>query len=95
MVREYIEPDDFHQLIEKILENYPKEHMHIDAYTNQQVSKFPLLYAIEKRFGLDWDIRGSVSGGKLSYYSSNRFNTVGYEPSKTSLETIMSELELL
>lgn len=100
IVRDYISPDDFCQLVSLIL-NASVSNNVIDCYTKSPVSKMSLLSAMKDEFGLVFDVKESpigvnASGIKMNYYSRNKkAKEYGYTPAKTSLENIINEVELI
>lgn len=95
--RDYIGPADLLQLISKIL-NCGPINTSIDAYTKSPVDKFSLFEAIQESFPFKYSIEGSykainATGKKANYYSLNyKAADFGYQPTKTSLDNILTEL---
>ena len=77
MVRDYIGPDDFFQLIEKIIIAKPSNEG-VDCYTGNPVSKVDMLVGIQDKFGLNYEFNDSVDAvsptGLKSIYCSNNKN---------------------
>ena len=100
IVRDYLGPNDFHQLIEKIL-TAPPTNVVIDCYTQKPVDKLTLLVEIQERFGLKYEIRNTsagvnATGTKINYFSINkRAEQFGYIPSTNSLEGVLTEIGLI
>jgi nucleoside-diphosphate-sugar epimerase len=100
IVRDFIDPEHFHQLITRIL-GAPHMNAALDCYTKAPVEKMTLLSAIKERYGLVYQITGSIAnvnatGFKRNYYSVNhRAEHFGYMPNSTSLEIILQEIEIL
>lgn len=99
-VRDYIGPDDFFSLLSHIL-NAPPINDVFDCYTQSPVDKFTLLQEMNTRYGLtyrfadDLDIP-NATGAKLNYYSTNyRAAALGYQPSLTSLQSILRETSIV
>jgi nucleoside-diphosphate-sugar epimerase len=97
MVRDYLHPQDFYQLVQRVLCG-PRGNRAIDCYSMAPVSKVDLLTAMEERFGLRHAARADVTatvnatGAKPHYYSLQRVAaSLGYQPEFTSLDTVMSE----
>lgn len=96
IVRDFLHPDDFHQLIECIF-NAEDMNIAVDCYSKEPVDKITLLKALKKEFGLDYEftdqnIRLNATGNKLNYYSLNTHaSDFGYSPSLTSLEGVLIE----
>lgn len=99
IVRDFIHPSDFAQLINTLLHikasNFP-----VDCYSKAPLEKPHLLIAIQNEFGLQYETnsgRNSVNatGGKPFYYSLNKQAAkFGYDPVHTSLDGILKELHL-
>ena len=101
MVRDFMHPFDFYQLIKKILSS-GLLNTHIDCYTLEPVDKPALLIAMQERFDLNYKISSASGGGvnatgeKPFYYSlSRRAEQLGYKPLFTSLEGITLEINAL
>ena len=99
IVRDYIGPDDFHQLVSLILAAQPSNDV-VDCYTKAPVDKMTLLSNMKERFGLVYEVRDapagvSATGVKMNYFSKNRrAETFGYLPSKKSLDSVLDEVRL-
>jgi len=97
MVRDYAHPDDVADLIELCLEARPINRA-FDVYTKRPVSKFEVLEALDKKFGLKWDLiedakLKSDSISKSKYYSLNHdAETIGFHPQFTAIDGVMTEL---
>jgi len=97
IVRDYIGPDDFYNLIKSFLSvsnfNGP-----VDCFTKSPVQKFAMLDMLKKEFGLEYFVDDSPvginsTGDKINYYSKNYIaKDYGYSPSYSSLETIKKEV---
>lgn len=99
MVRDYIGPQDFHQLVECILAA-PQRNIAVDCYSRQPIAKQELLTLMEQNFGLRYSIdeTGIVNGtgAKPHYYSVSRLAaTLGYVPLLSSAENILAETRAL
>lgn len=100
IVRDFIDPDHFHQLISVILAA-PHMNAALDCYTKAPVEKMTLLSAIKERYGLLYQIMESspgvnATGVKHNYFSVNHLaEQLGYMPNSTSLEIILQEIEIL
>jgi len=100
IVRDYITPPDFYQLVEKII-NSNFKNIALDCYTKAPISKFDLLSKLKIEFGLEYEIKGSLdivnaTGAKNNYYSINRIaGKIGYTPENTSIDGVLHELKLL
>jgi nucleoside-diphosphate-sugar epimerase len=97
IVRDYIGPDDFSQLVSRILVAPPANDV-IDCYTKAPLDKMTLLSTMKEQFGLEYQVKEipigiNATGLKTNYFSNNRRASAwGYEPILTSLETIIREL---
>lgn len=111
MVRDYLHPDDFHQLVECVL-RAPPANGAIDCYSAAPIDKLALLAAMEQRYGLRYEMaaagagagdgaRGgaivvNATGAKPHYYSLNRQAAeLGYQPAYTSLDGILAESAII
>lgn len=99
MMRDFIGPDDFYQLVGCTLSS-PVVNIAIDCYSISPIDKWTLLTNMQERFGLRYAIVQSsagvnATGEKSNYYSLNRRAAdLGYQPKLTSLETISHEFGL-
>ncbi|CNF40012.1 MULTISPECIES: NAD-dependent epimerase/dehydratase family protein [Yersinia] len=98
MLRDYLTPADFMQLIDRILQA-PACNSAVDCYSLAPVGKFELLAALGEQFGLNFTIVGEQSqvnatGQKAHYYSYNRKaeQLFGYVPTDSSLSGVMHEI---
>lgn len=98
MVRDFMHPEDFHQLVNCIL-NGPPHNGPIDCYTRAPVDKPALLEAMKRQFGLQYEFVGAASnvvnatGAKPHYYSLNQQAAqLGYQPAYSSLDCIAKEI---
>jgi nucleoside-diphosphate-sugar epimerase len=100
MVRDYLHPSDFHQLVSVLLAA-PVSNTVVDCYSKAPVDKPTLLVAMQEKFGLCYEIvdkNASVNatGGKPHYYSLNtKAADFGFQPRLTSHEGIVFETEEL
>jgi nucleoside-diphosphate-sugar epimerase len=100
MVRDYLHPLDFHNLVGAILAS-PAANAVVDCYSLATIDKPALLAAMQEKFGLQYQIiEGSVSvnatGNKPHYYSKNtRAADFGYRPSFTSQDAIVIEMQAI
>lgn len=98
MVRDYLAPADFLQLIDRILRSAPCNDV-VDCYTLAPIGKFDLLAALGDSFGLQYTVVGdqakvNATGPKANYYSRNRKaeRLFGYVPGDSSLSGLLSEI---
>jgi nucleoside-diphosphate-sugar epimerase len=97
IVRDFITPPDFYNLIKAIIDFKPINKA-LDCYTKSPVSKFDLLSKLVSKFGLKYEIDESVSivnatGDKFNYCSINYMaKSVGYKPKNSSLDGIIQEI---
>jgi nucleoside-diphosphate-sugar epimerase len=97
IVRDFITPPDFYNLIQAIIDSKSVNTV-LDCYTKGPVSKFDLLNELKGVFGLDYKVEDGVNivnatGIKLNYYSNRR--GVDYNATHTSLSGILAEFNLL
>ena len=96
IVRDFLHPDDFHQLCNALLAA-PVTNTAVDCYTRAPIDKPNLLAAMQEAFGLQYEITEATAsinatGSKPHYYSLNRkAEDFCYNPSMTSLEGILRE----
>ena len=96
IVRDFLHPDDFYQLIQLILDGQ-NINMPIDCYSKEPIDKLGLLSAMQKEFSLQYEITEppqaiNATGTKLFYFSCNhRATKFSFSPEWNSLETILSE----
>ena len=98
MVRDYLAPADFLQLIDRILQSSPCNDV-VDCYSLAPIGKFDLLEALRDQFGLQYTVVGdqakvNATGPKANYYSRNRKaeSLFGYVPGDSSLSGLLSEI---
>lgn len=95
MVRDYLHPQDFHQLVDCVL-TAPAGNRVLDCYSQAPVEKMELLQAMQARFGLQYEV-GAASvvqgtGAKPHYYSLRRdAAALGYAPVHSSLSGLVAE----
>ncbi len=101
MVRDYMHPDDFHQLIELILTAPPTNKV-VDGYSRSPIDKITLLKEMEARFGLRYEITEAnppivnATGAKPYYYSTgHNAADFGYKPKYSSVEGLIKEISAL
>lgn len=97
MVRDFMHPDDFHQLVECLMDA-PPANCAVDCYSREPIDKPSLLKAMSERFGLKYEVAdgttllANATGGKPHYYSLNhKAAQFGYKPIWSSLECISAE----
>lgn len=99
IVRDFLHPIDFCEMIMSILEAPPKNQA-LDCYSKSPISKKELLEYLEGQFGLKVEVSKTPlfnpTGAKVNYFSQNKqAQLLGYFPKYSSLEGIHLELELL
>lgn len=100
IVRDYNNAEDFFRMINSVY-TAPETNIALDFYSLAPVEKFDLLSELSKKFGLTYEVSigeffSSPTGAKPNYYSTNfQANKFGYIPLRTSLETILIEMDLL
>lgn len=96
MVRDYLHPVDFKQIIECLL-NGPQINLAVDCYSAGEIDKQSLLDELKEKFGLDFCLTEeteivAATGNKVNYYSKNtKLSEFGYKPQYTSLDGIVIE----
>lgn len=100
MVRDFIGPGDFYQLIKVILSSPPNNDV-LDCYSKAPIDKPSLLNAMQERFGLKYETSETktsvnATGSKSHYFSlNNKAKNYGYQPTLSSLEGLLIEVESL
>ncbi|HEY5541343.1 MAG TPA: NAD-dependent epimerase/dehydratase family protein [Coriobacteriia bacterium] len=100
IVRDYIAPADMVSLLVSVLDSEPRNDV-FDLYSAAPVAKFDVLEDFSVRYALKYDVLEAptaltATGMKPNYYSTNRrAASVGYEPSRTSLQTLTEEIDAL
>jgi len=98
IVRDFITPSDFFNLIQAIMKAKSKN-MPVDCYTRKSVKKFDLLSEIERNFHFRYAFPDSLeitnaTGHKINYYSVNHAaRQFGYDPEKTSMDGVIEEIK--
>lgn len=96
IVRDFLVPEDFHQLINVILTAAPTN-CAVDCYSQAPIAKPDLLAVMQRKFGLRYVVTASAdtvnaTGAKTHYYSNyRRAADFGYQPRWTSLAGIVNE----
>ena len=99
IVRDYLHPSDFYQLVSAMLTAPPATNTAIDCYSKAPIDKSTLLATMQEKFGLQYETiqaQASVNatGAKPQYYSRNtRAADFGYQPEKTSVDGLLFECE--
>lgn len=105
MVRDYLHPADFHQLVTRVLDAPPANRA-LDCYSAAPVDKAALLDMLARRYRLRYEVATAATpatapgvnatGAKPHYYSLNRLAAgVGYAPAYTSLDGIAAEADAI
>jgi nucleoside-diphosphate-sugar epimerase len=96
IVRDYINPYDFYNLIRLILA-LPAMNEVLDVYSKAPIDKKTLLTTMQKKYGLHYTINENTmeinaTGKKPYYYSVNKkASHYGYMPTISSLDGIIKE----
>lgn len=96
MVRDYLHPSDFYQLV-RVMLAAPATNTVVDCFSAAPVDKQTLLQTLQKELGLQYEIIDRVSGinttgNKRNYFSKNHTATsFGYLPEWDSISGIMKE----
>ncbi|WP_080755741.1 NAD-dependent epimerase/dehydratase family protein [Aeromonas hydrophila] len=100
MVRDYLHPKDFFQIIDCLL-NVDKLNISVDCYSLSPVDKLTLLDALHQTYNLQWQFKSETSmihatGAKCNYFSKNKkLERFGYKPKYSSLDTILTEFKAI
>lgn len=100
IVRDYIHPSDFSDLLVAILNSTPMNAA-LDCYSQSPIDKFSLLNALSEQFNLQFEIANAgidenPTGNKSNYYSLNKAAaSLGYGPQYSSLSGILTEMQAL
>ena len=100
LVRDYIHPSDFTNLIIAIFNSTPMNTA-LDCYSQSPVDKFTLLEALHEQFNLQFEITKAgidqnPTGNKSNYYSLNKAAaSLGYVTQHSSLSGILTEMQAL
>jgi nucleoside-diphosphate-sugar epimerase len=100
IVRDYIAPADMGSLLAAVFAAEPRNDV-FDLYSAEPVRKFAMLEDFSARYGLKYDVleaptANAATGIKPNYYSTNRrAASVGFEPSRTSMQTLTEEIDAL
>lgn len=100
MVRDYLHPADFHQIIQRLL-TAPPVNQAVDCYSREPVDKSTLLASMQREFGLRYaisqdDVAVNSTGRKPCYYSTNRaLADFGYLPRFGSCDGVLHEFRKL
>lgn len=100
MVRDFTHPSDFRHLLECLI-TAPKANAAVDCYSLAPIDKVGLLEAMQRQFGLKYQVATSAAavnatGAKPNYYSKNhRAADFGYQPKMSSLDAIIAEAKLV
>ena len=97
IVRDYIGPNEFMQIILKVL-MAPPQNVAIDCFTQAPVDKISMLERMQKDLGLRYALVEQrtgllATGSKLNYYSKSRkaSDLFGYSPQASSLEVVLEQ----
>ncbi len=100
MVRDYLHPQDFHQLVECVLAA-PAGNRVLDCYSAAPVDKATLLATMQRAYGLQYEVNEApagvnATGAKPHYYSLNRQAAeLGYHPAYSSIDGIAAESAII
>jgi len=98
IVRDYIGPSDFFQLIMLILKHSSTINYSIDVFSRKTIDKISMLKALESEFNFKYELQSSnnsenPSTCKTNYFSRNtKAINLGYKPSLDSLDLIIGEI---
>lgn len=97
IVRDFLHPSDFSQLVRALLRAPATNNTALDCYSRAPIDKPSLLAAMQEKFGLRYEITEApasinATGSKPHYYSLNtRAADFGYQPVLSSLEGVLLE----
>jgi len=80
---------------------YEKINCAIDVSSKKPVSKFEMLEAFAREFGLMYEVKtdggfASPTGNKDKYYSENQvFQWIGFEPVFSSMDSLIKEMAII
>lgn len=101
IVRDYVNAKDIIALIKRIAKK-KKINDYFDIYSKKPISKFDLIEALSKKYTMSYKVNQVMPNTqkiitKSSYFSRSKKATklLGYKPTQTSLEAIITELDLL
>ena len=100
IVRDFIHPSDFYKLVLALLASQSTNTV-VDCYSKAPIDKPALLAAMQDNFDLRYEIIDAsvgvnATGSKPHYYSLNTKATdFGYQPSLTSLEGLITEINTM
>ena len=101
IIRDFINPLDFYQLILKIA---VQKHLNValDCYSKEPITKYDLLESMAQEFGLTYqfdctyNLKNDATGLKRYYYSVNKSaEDYGYVPEYSSISGLYKEFNLL
>lgn len=106
MIRDFMHPEDFHQVVECLLAGPPMAgpptNCAVDCYSREPIDKPAILQAMRKHFGLhyelvvDRNVGVNATGSKSHYYSLNqKAAEFGFQPAWSSLECVLAETEAI
>lgn len=101
IIRDYLHPDDFYQIITKALSAPQETNLALDCYSKEPIDKITLLDMIKKEFNLQYEFfekapSVNLTGSKLRYHSNNQKAAFfGYFPKWTSSNGLLSEISIL
>ena len=97
IVRDYIHPEDFFQLVNLLIASNITNRA-FDCYSLENVDKLTLLAAIKENFGLQYKLieqQGGNDSRKGRYYYYPRYKMaaeIGYIPVRASLDSVLDEM---
>ena len=97
IVRDYLHPSDFYQLVSVMLAAPLETNTVIDCYSKAPIDKPTLLVVMQEKFGLQYVLTSAApginaTGNKSQYFSVNRSAaTFGYHPMLAAIEGVLLE----
>jgi nucleoside-diphosphate-sugar epimerase len=98
LMRDFLHPADFCQLVECCLATLPGTNMALDCYSQAPISKAELIALMAGDFGMKAEVSETAdvvnaTGAKPNYFSRNhRAATLGYTPAYSSHSAIREEV---
>jgi len=89
--RDFVHPKDLFQLIVLCMKQKSMNSA-IDLYSKKPISKFEIIKYFQDKYGLTYKIKKILKNKtKTNYYTTKKFNELGYKPKFSSMDSIMDE----
>ena len=98
--RDFIDPDDFFNLLSKLIDAGKGNNCAVDCFSIEPLDKLNLLDKLASNFKFNYRfadqlIIGNPTGTKIHYYSENyRAREFGFEPSMKAMDSVIKQLKL-